>query len=92
MTVAGSSERDIVAVTVGLRETRVAPFAGDVELTVGGGNVPEATVKLQVNGVPTVAPSVAAMVPSSRPVYVAPATSGSRRREGRREARGVVRH
>jgi hypothetical protein len=76
-TVAGSSEREIVAVIVGLRETRLSPFAGEVELTAGGGSASAATAKVHEYGVPSVAPSVAATVPLRRAVYVAPAANGA---------------
>ena len=68
VTVAGSSERDIVAVIVGLRETKLAPLAGDVEVTVGGPGLVAATVKFHENAVPSVAPSVAATVELRRAV------------------------
>ena len=68
VTVAGSRERDIAAVTVGLRGTPLAPAAGEVAVTVGGGSAVEATVKLHEYGVPRVASSVASTVAASRAV------------------------
>src|SRR5689334_9486118 len=67
----------MTAVTAGVRETSVAPAAGDVDVAVGGASVPEATVNVHEYGVPSVAWSVAETVPLSRAVYVAPAVSAA---------------
>src|SRR5690348_2107016 len=77
VTVAGSTDRERTAVIVGVRETFDAPFAGVVDVTDGGGGGVVGTEKLQEYGVPSVAPSVAATVPFSRAVYVAPAVSAA---------------
>ena len=53
VTVVGSRERENAIVIDGDRGTWLAPLAGLVETTLGGGSVPLATEKFHVYGVPS---------------------------------------